>query len=469
MNNKAAQSARIGLLGAGDRGSIYARFLSEAGGQIVAVVDQDPVRARHLSDSVPDAIQFSNWKELLKKSEELSLDAVVVALPDREHLGPALEFSRKGISVLLEKPVGLTIAELDKMQRHVNHLRKKKIEAAIVVCHVLRYSQFFGTIRRLIQEGTIGEVRSILHAENVSYFHFAHSYVRGNWAHSKKSSPVLLAKCSHDFDLIGWYASSEFTSVHCSGELRTFLPENAPAGATHRCLDGCPHDSCLYHARTTYLEGLPLKREMARMRNGLAIVARFSLAWPRLFRRIPFLSRLYPWPYWPTTTIVSGPVTTESVMDALRNGPYGRCVYTAHSDQPDHADTVIAFKNGVTAIMRLNGNSYQEARTVRIEGTAGTLEGRFGQGGDLVLRKHGSHVSKRISVKADQAGHLAEDRALCFHFLEVLDCIGSDRTDAGTRQDCLQQSDSVLHQVIEGHRMALLAERSRTSGRTIFR
>ncbi|MBR33005.1 MAG: hypothetical protein CMN77_17025 [Spirochaetaceae bacterium] len=470
MKEKASEEVRIAILGAGDRGSIYARFLSAQGASIVAIVDSDSVRARALqTNHAPEARLFSRWKDLLQNASSLGLDAVVIALPDQFHMEPAMEFSKREISVLLEKPVGLSVSELDRMQGHIKSMRKKENHALIMVCHVLRYSDFFGKIRTLIEHNRIGEVRSILHAENVSYFHFAHSYVRGNWGRSKQSSPVLLAKCSHDFDLIGWFAGSEFKSVQCSGELNTFLPEKAPAGATDRCLNGCPHSDCLFHAGSTYLDGLPLKRELARSRGWLSWMARISLRWPGLIRRLPYFRKLYPWPYWPTTTIVSGKVSQESVLVALKSGPYGRCVYTAGSDQPDHADTVIHFENGVTAIMRLNGNSYQEARTIRIEGSAGTLEGRFGQGGHLVLRLHGSSESEKIPVTVDQAGHLAEDRAISAEFLDQMRKLRTENRNTQQIVDWIQQADAILHQVMEGHRMALLAERSRATGRTIFR
>ena len=151
------------------------------------------------------------------------------------------------------------------------------------------------------------------------------------------------------------------------------------------------------------------------------------------------------------------------MLEALRTGPYGRCVYRTGSNQPDHCDTTLEFENGITAIMRLNGNSFQEARTIRIDGTEGTLEGRFGQGGDLRLHRHGGAKTRRIPVEVDPAGHLKEDRALCHHFAALMAALRTGQDQA------LQAADRTLHQVIQGHRMALLAEKSRTTGKTIFR
>lgn len=472
----------VAILGAGDRGSIYAGFLS-SGARICAIADTDSQRCHHLSHRLSDnhkPLLYGRWQDLLEavRRKTIQMDAVVVALPDKEHLEPALAFSRLGISVLLEKPVGLNISQLDRMEKHVRSMRKKGNSAAIVVCHVLRYSDFFGKIKSIIQEGIIGEVRSIFHAENVSYYHFAHSYVRGNWKSSRDSSPVLLAKCSHDFDLLGWFADSEFRSIHCSGQASTFLPHNAPSGATERCTDGCPHQSsCLFDAESNYIHGIPLKRELWRSAGPfLSWLARVSLMWPALIYRLPFAGSLRPWPFWPTTAIVSGKPDMDSVRRALETGPYGKCVYFCGSDQPDHADTVIHFKNGITAVLRMNGNSFQEARTIRIDGSLGTLEGRFGQGGDLKVQLHRKGMQKRIPVKVDAAGHLAEDRALSEYFLKLINQLrigpnkaGSDQAEEAGFSGALAAADRDLHQVLEGHRMALLAEKSRTGAHTIFR
>ncbi|MCB1166307.1 MAG: Gfo/Idh/MocA family oxidoreductase [Leptospiraceae bacterium] len=497
------RKVRIAILGAGDRGTIYGKHLQSAGAHIVAICDANPRRAEYLASILGAAYSTERWQNLLKQADQL--DAVVIATPDAEHLAPAMAFADCNVSVLLEKPVGLTVAQLNRWDRQLHSMRRHRNNAVLMGCHVLRHSQFFSTIQREIRSGSLGELRSILHCENVSYYHFAHSYVRGNWNDSRKSSPVLLAKCSHDFDLIGWFADSRAASISANGSVQTFARSQEPQGAADRCLDGCSAHDCRYHAKTMYLDGLPLKREVARARASvrrsriylvaMAFLGQLALKAPWIFR-LPGLQTFSLWKHWPTSTIVSGPVTRESVLEALRTGPYGGCVYRTGSDQPDHVDSLIEFENGVTAVLRMNANSFQEGRTIRIDGSEGTLEGRFGQGGDLVLHRHDSTRSRRIPVQVDLAGHAEADRSLALEFLRLLNLRKgfsaengrarkvAKRTGASARSSLLdapaegqqtdylaelRQADANFLGVVEGHRLALLAEKSRTAGKTIFR
>ena len=64
-------------------------------------------------------------------------------------------------------------------------------------------------VKELIDSGIIGRVASINLTEGVAYWHQAHSYVRGNWRNSDESSPMIIAKCSHDMDVLYWLVDAE--------------------------------------------------------------------------------------------------------------------------------------------------------------------------------------------------------------------------------------------------------------------
>ena len=51
----------------------------------------------------------------------------------------------------------------------------------------------YQAIKEIIDSNELGEVVDIQHNENIGYYHFAHSYVRGHWRDSKKSSPIIVA------------------------------------------------------------------------------------------------------------------------------------------------------------------------------------------------------------------------------------------------------------------------------------
>ena len=78
---------------------------------------------------------------------------------------------------------------------------------------MLRYTPIYQKVKELLDEGVIGDVVSIMASENVGWYHQAHSFVRGNWANSKETSPMILQKCCHDMDLYLWLADKKCESL----------------------------------------------------------------------------------------------------------------------------------------------------------------------------------------------------------------------------------------------------------------
>lgn len=88
--------------------------------------------------------------------------------------------------------------------------------------------------------------------ENIGYYHYAHSYCRGNWRNTDVSTPLILAKNCHDTDMICWLAGKKCLAVSSFGSLKYFKEEYAPEGSTAYCFD-CPHkDSCKYSCFCIY-------------------------------------------------------------------------------------------------------------------------------------------------------------------------------------------------------------------------
>lgn len=115
---------------------------------------------------------------------------------DQYHYKQAMQALHLDMHILLEKPIALTLQECEDIEA----LASKK-NKAVVICHVLRYSSFYVTIKNAIENKEIGEVVHIAQTENVGYWHQAHSYVRGNWRNKDITGPMILAKCSHDLDI----------------------------------------------------------------------------------------------------------------------------------------------------------------------------------------------------------------------------------------------------------------------------
>jgi predicted dehydrogenase len=196
-------NVRVALVGCGNRGGdVYARHLAEQGAAVTHLVEPNVARRAEVAARLslgPEAC-FDHWGAFFALGRVA--DAVVIATPDDGHVAPCVAALALGYDVLLEKPVCLDEAGLDVLLA---------AEAAsvgrVTVCHVLRATPFFREIRRVLEAGALGALIGIQHAENVAHWHYAHSFVRGNWRASPPAAPFLLAKACHDLDLCLLYTS----------------------------------------------------------------------------------------------------------------------------------------------------------------------------------------------------------------------------------------------------------------------
>ena len=126
------------LIGAGQRGMIYARYAHEAGHEITAVAESDPVKREIAAKEfgIPKDKCFIFGEALL--AEPRMGDAAIIATMDRDHYREAVPAMEKGYHLLLEKPISPvpeeTLAIEETAVRTGRH---------VTVCHVLRYSPFF--------------------------------------------------------------------------------------------------------------------------------------------------------------------------------------------------------------------------------------------------------------------------------------------------------------------------------------
>ena len=337
--NQHAHPVRLLIAGAGARGAAYAR-LAVATGQAVVGGLAEPravLRGRLAAEfGVPADRVFGDWQAML--ATRLPADGIIIATPDREHAGPFAAAAAHGYPILLEKPVAVDpagCAELERLGRETG--------TSATVCHVLRYTPLTALLKQLLSGGAVGRIISVQHLEPVGFWHFAHSYVRGNWRREADSSPFLLAKCTHDVDWLSFIIGSRPARVSSFGQLAHFRPEGAPEGATLRCTD-CPAEAgCPYSALRIYGAGRPS--------NG-------SDADP---------ARAY------FADVVDPGGTPESLLHALATGPYGRCVYSSDNDVVDHQVVNIEYEDGTTAAFTATAFTAAGPRRTRIFGTHGEI------------------------------------------------------------------------------------------------
>ena len=465
MRNVAGQGPlRAVLMGAGNRGrEVYGAWALAHPDRlrIVAVADPDPARrtAAARDHGIPDSLAFADWRELAAagKRGALEAEACLVCTQDGMHVAPALAALDAGWKVLLEKPMATTPEDCLSLVK-----ASEDSGLQLRVCHVVRYTPFFRAVKEALDSGAIGMPIHISHSENVSFWHFGHSYVRGAWSRSAESTPVVLAKTCHDLDILYWLSGRPAELVSSFGSLSYYRPENAPAGAPGRCSPACPAwKVCPWNVDALYGSGERILATGRRADNpfvraaaGAAIAGRRALR--GIASVLPAPRRLGEWRSWPATA-VSSDLSREGKERALAEGRYGRCIYACGNDQCDHQVVSIGFEGGLTATMTMEGLSNLDGRYIRIDGSEGTLEGRFTYAGErLELWSHRG-TRKRVLHSSGLTGdaHGGGDQGLMASFTDSL--LGR------AEEEPLTSARASL----ESHLMGFAAERARLEGRVV--
>ena len=394
------------------------------------MAEPDPDRRARFGDrhALPAHARYDGWASLL--AEPRLADALVLATPDALHLEPAQQALARGYHLLLEKPIAPTLDEVNQLAQAA-----QDASTTITVAHVLRYAPFFARVAALLREGRIGDLVTVQHTENIGHWHFAHSYVRGNWRREADASPMLLAKACHDLDLLRWLVGRTCTRVASYGGLRHFRADQAPEGSTERCSDGCAVErACPYSALRIYLE-------------------RFGGT-----------------DGWPASVVTPDP-TPERLRSALETGPYGRCVYRCDNDVADHQVVALDFA-GIAATLTVSAFTERNTRTTHLMGTHGELHGHM-ETGEIVIEDftRGTREVEIVSggpqggadggadggaqLGAQDGAHGGGDVGLVLDFVARL---RGERTGPAA---------SDLATSLESHRIAFAAERSRHEARMV--
>ncbi len=406
----------VALVGAGQRGGdVYGRYIlaHPHSARVVAVAEPNPARRAAVgrAHGVPSARLFPSWDDLLSRGQ--LAEALIVATPDNLHAEPALAALERGYHVLLEKPIATSREDLLRLREAAY-----RSSGSVTVAHVLRYTPLFRTLKDLLDQGTVGHLMSVIHVENIGYWHFAHSYVRGHWRRADRACPLVLAKACHDLDLLGWFVGSNCQSVRSVGSLTFFRPENAPPAATERCTDPCPHEpACPYSAVEIYL------RRFGEDRG------------------------------WPGSVISPDPAARAS---ALAQSPYSRCVFRCDNDIPDQQVVVMEFERGVVATLVVSAFTAENTRTVKLMGTHGEIWGHLGRGEVSVLPF--SRLPPRRFRTPASGGHAGGDDGLMEAFVKRV-----REARVGPVPPPLTSLDASL----ASHLWSLAAEEARISGRAV--
>ena len=400
----------IAVIGAGNRGQAYGRYVSQHPdeAEITAVAEPHPVRRQRYAEEhqIPKENQFSSWEELL--AQPRLADGIIIATLDDLHVEPAVQAMEKGYTILLEKPIAHTWEGTRQIAEKARDTKTK-----VLVAHVLRYTNFYRRLKELVESQVIGEPRFVDHVEEIGYYHFAHSYVRGNWRNTAVAAPIILAKTCHDLDLLYWLFGAKCQTISSNASLVHFTEQAKPEGAGKRCIDCAIEAKCPYSARKIYIND--------------------NQGWP--------------------VSVITEDLSLAGRYQALKEGPYGRCVYACDNDVPDVQTVSLNFSNNLEINMALTAFSNRITRTTRIFGTHGELSADF-DAGIIEIGRFGEN-KQVISVESMAAGHGGGDFGLMHDFIRMLQ--GKDAKDGLT----------YIEDSLESHIMAFAAEQARHEQRIV--
>lgn len=373
---------KLVIVGGGCRGTGFAAFVARNPhlAELVGIAEPKENSRQSLvrEHDIPRANVHADWRDLARQKR--IADAAIIATQDHLHVEPTVALAAKGYNILLEKPMAPDEAGC---RRIIEAITAHGV--LFSVAHVLRYTPYTIKLKKILDSGVIGDIVSIQHLEPVGYWHQAHSYVRGNWRKESESSSMLLAKSCHDLDWIKYIMGSKCIAVSSFGSLKHFRKTEKPAGAGERCLNCSFESGCPYSARKIYLK---------RVEKG-------QVEWP--------------------VNVLTEDVSYEGVQAALRDGPYGRCVYECDNDVVDNQVVNMLFEGGKTASFSMTGFTEYQDRKTHIFGTHGEI---YGDGSTLLHFDFLTDRKKKISIEASDftlvGGHAGGDDGLITSFLAAV-------------------------------------------------
>lgn len=404
---------KVAIIGFGSRGRMFGQLISEDKEvELVAVADVvEASRNAGLEFGVKENMLFKDADDFFAQGK--ICDAVFICTQDAQHIDMALKAMELGYDICLEKPAAVNLEDCIQIRDTANRLGRK-----VMLTHVLRYAPFYQQIKKYIDDGILGEVVSVNQTENIAYWHFALSYVRGPWRKMEDSSATIIAKCCHDLDILNWLIPSKCTSVSSYGNLFYFNEQHAPKGSADYCVDCAPEtrEQCLYNAYKIYPQRM-------------------------------------------NTSVVGGTARLKEkdvyeVLDS-KEDVIGRCVFHGENNAIDNQVVNMMFENGTTAHLTMCAFSERCYRYIKVHGTKGEIHGDVEEG-ILYLTEYGKPVQtidvNQFTDRMLDDGHGGGDYFLYKDFIDYITLNSPSMTR------------TTIDDSIESHLIGFKAEESRLSG-----
>jgi len=172
------KQVKLALIGAGNRGQgIFGKYAQDMPhrAKFTAVVEPDRAKREFFASmhEISADRSFDSLAAFLV-AELNDIDGVIIATLEDMRIEPILKSMERGWHILVEKPLCTNKEELIEL-----YDATKDYENILIVCHQMRLTPIYKTIKSLVDSGDYGDIVCIQHSENLSWHHMAHSFVRG--------------------------------------------------------------------------------------------------------------------------------------------------------------------------------------------------------------------------------------------------------------------------------------------------
>lgn len=204
---------RVGLVGLGGNGTGHTKsYWHSPNADLVGICDFNAERLQRAKDSLGLDDRVGLYTDLDEMLDKANLDALSVNTSDHLHAGPFVKGLEAGCHVLVEKPMGNTMDDLYLMTDAA-----RKSDRKTMVGQILRFNPYYNAVHDLCASGKLGDIfyleSDYIHAlQEQGNPERINPFIGGiNWylEHEK----VLVGGCSHQFDLLRWFANSHAVEV----------------------------------------------------------------------------------------------------------------------------------------------------------------------------------------------------------------------------------------------------------------
>ncbi len=145
------ERVKIGFIGAGGIAEVHAKYYSQLKlVELTAVADIDIERAKSFAKmyGIPEENVFRDYEEMI---DRIPLDGVSICTPHKYHTAPAIYALKKGVHVLVEKPMATSAVEALEMLRTATQYKR-----ILMVGFQNRFSAEIVAARRFVESGLLG-------------------------------------------------------------------------------------------------------------------------------------------------------------------------------------------------------------------------------------------------------------------------------------------------------------------------